>query len=215
VSGEMKRPQFGVLIMDYSTGPMTQEVRRTDACQDLALSEDDIYDISLALCRYEFGLKCTLDDRSLSQRRNQQRRINATRNSVEDASQHIRKLLDDSALRDAVFSAYTPPGPDEVRYIPWAEHPADVEHALVETCLRLEGLFNALDKLEAQDSPYPATKVGTAKAQARLIASIAATLELYAGDSKSLLADYIGDFLELVDVDITHKSILNHLSQIR
>jgi hypothetical protein len=221
-----------LLVGAERIGDLAQAVRETAACEDLGLSADDRVVSQLAALLHSYQESQCLMNKARAKRRSraQRRQITAIRNSAQTAAGRIDALLRDPVLRDSILNVYGQPASEmfwlrgekstthrhgtitDPRYEPVEiVHPDDPFTALLETARRLTHLASVLEELESDESPISAEQQNVKFGKTDLVRAIACVLAPYVAH-KTTLADYIGDFLKLIDIDRDRKTILNLLS---
>jgi len=180
---------------------LMEAVKGTYACEELGLSNADVGRVADELFDYQLQSHFDAQNKKRYRKKAQERKIAATRNSLKGAAEHIGSVLEDPAVCGSVLDAVS-------RGFGWPDSEVNSYKILLESQQRLESLAATLDKLKAGD--LPALDFGLRKGD--VVRRIADVVPPHIGASKVLLADYIGDFLKLIGINIEHKTILNLLS---
>ena len=216
-----------VLTEDEAFESFLHAVRDSDACQELGLCDGDIDRIAFDLFYYQPTAHFERLEKKRRRKKEEERYITATLNSVKEAAERIESMFASGVLFERVMMTYEtpesewlhpreviPPGRchlfDTVRETE-TTHPENQYQSIFETQQRLNSLAKALEKLKVDDSLNP-IELDRPNLKRHLVCHIGYLLAPYADRNKPLVADYICDFLKLIDINITHKTILQYLS---
>ena len=199
-------------------------VRSAPATEDLSLSEEAISKVAGLLFNYQNNQVTETQERESNKKRNQEKWDKQLRNASRKLDSQLHRLLADSVLSKRLYNAYEEAEASEIVYfrpteggsdilVGKVEPPEDPEEALLDVRRQLSLLVDVLDSIETKESPY-STNRRTQQALSLLIIQINELISAYVGkdSTKSIRADYIRDFLALIEVPRERKTIQNLLS---
>jgi hypothetical protein len=199
-------------------------VRRSHPAITLKLLDDTI----LLLAEYLFAFQNSKAAESMLRdahnKKNQERRIKALMGSAKDTENRLREAIVDPVLSELIKTNYqgtdssiphrrrTKDGEYVDVFMIAIDNPPDTYQALIEVCERLGALYDALEFIKPQSSQYPTNKK-TQETLLMLVTHLNDVISPFVDDgcSKSGRVSHICDFLSLIDIDITDKTILNLL----